>query len=115
MKTPWGKSDHEKVIAHGITFYGTPSHGGFKLHSAKNYQIPDYMRSKDGWYEEDCDWAIVAVVFPEHFVDSYHQALDTLKNWHPKEYQKYFGVILKPEESYVLRMSKEEKQFCNIS
>lgn len=34
--TPWGKADYEKVYAEGIVFYGTPSHGGFKLDRERN-------------------------------------------------------------------------------
>ena len=114
MNTPWGRSDHKEEIAEGITFYGTPSHGGIKLNSARNKQIPEYMRSADNWYEEDCDWAKVAVIFPEHFVKSYAQALDSLRNWNPESYQKYFNITLRPDESYILRMSQEERNFCHI-
>lgn len=111
MNTPWGRSQYKEDIAEGITFYATASHGGLKVKCKLNRQIPEYMRCSDGWYEEDCDWARVAVIFPEHFVKSYSQALDTFKNWDPEAYEKYFGVTLHPENSYVLRMSKEERQF----
>lgn len=63
-RTPWGRSDYAKEYAPGIVWYGTPSHGGFKLDRERNAAVPDYMRREGGWYEEDCDWAIVATVHP---------------------------------------------------
>ena len=104
MYTPWGKSDYQKTyIENGIVFHGTPSHGGFKVYKKYNHQIPEYMRNSDGWYEEDCEWCKVAIIFPELFVDSYSRALDTFRNWLPDEYQKYFGITLRSDESYILK------------
>ena len=60
------------------------------------------MRRSPGWYEEDCDWSIVAVIFPQHFIGSYGTALDTLKNWNPEAYQRFFGIALRPGESHKL-------------
>lgn len=75
MMTPWGMSDRATAYGAGITFYGTPSHGGFHLDEATNAEVPAYLRAdtfnkqgERGWYEEDCDWAIVAVVFPDRFL-----------------------------------------------
>jgi hypothetical protein len=82
--TPWGAAQHSKVYAPGITFFSTASHGGFRLTAQRVAQMPDALRaivpcahehnphSLSGpgaprWYEEDCDWALVALAFPEHF------------------------------------------------
>lgn len=111
MNTPWGKSDHQEKYADGITFYSTPSHGGFKLNSERNEQIPSYCREPDGWYEEDCAWAIVALVFAGVFlVKAIHEghdpnkdielARDTFRNWNPNEYEMYYGIKLEQGESY---------------
>jgi hypothetical protein len=69
MRTPWGTSDYRKEYASGIVFYGTPSHGGFKLDEARNALIPADWRRWDGWYEEDCDANYVAATFPLLFPD----------------------------------------------
>jgi hypothetical protein len=50
------------------TFTLEASHEGIKLSSERNEQIPEYMRKADGWYEEDEQWAIVAVVYPDAFL-----------------------------------------------
>ena len=64
MKTPWGYSDSSEAIAEGIAWYGTPSHGGYHLSMARNAEVHDAWRRPDGWYEEDCDWCMVALTFP---------------------------------------------------
>lgn len=71
MHTPWGVSDYRKEYAPGVVFYGTPSHGGFKLSPERNSQIRAEWRIDNypwpGWYEEDCDANYVAATFPELF------------------------------------------------
>lgn len=70
--TPWGPADHVRTIAEGITRYYTASHGGFGLSAERVAQMPEKYRSiktwaGDGWYEEDCDSALVVLSFPEYF------------------------------------------------
>ncbi|HPA47469.1 MAG TPA: hypothetical protein PK395_17010 [bacterium] len=101
MRTPWGMSDSQEAYGPGITFYGTPGHGGFKVFKKLNRQIHESCRIEDGWYEEDCDWAIVAVHFPDRFPsDVMESAWKTLRNWHPKAYETITGKEIKPGESY---------------
>jgi len=107
-RTPWGKPDDSEEYEPGITWYSTPSHGGFKLDRAHNAQVPDYMRRAGGWYEEDCDWAIVATVFPNAFLEhdkdpakTFETARRTLRNWLPDAYERFYGVELKPGESFI--------------
>lgn len=109
-RTPWGVADHVKEYAEGIVFYGTPSHGGFKLDRQRNAAVPDYMRRAGGWYEEDCDWAIVATVHPIAFKNdpkALEDARRSLCGWHPDEYERWYGVELQPGESRV----KDERRF----
>ena len=101
--TPWGVSQNRKTIAPGIIFHSTASHGGFKVCKKLNNTIPAYMKNKNGWYEEDCEWCKVAVTFPEAFLKEYVSALDTLRNWYPDEYEKHFGVLPRISESHVLK------------
>ena len=67
--TPWGAAQHAERYIRGITWYSTAAHGGFKVCAGLNARIPEYMRDAGGWYEEDCDWSIVATVFPEAFLE----------------------------------------------
>ena len=89
MRTPWGESDSVTVIADGIVSVTTPSHGGILLSTELHDQMPaEYRKTFAGgrWYEEDCDWAKVAVTFPEHFephaVNSAMKLLEAMKRWH---------------------------------
>jgi len=75
MHTPWGAS-HGPGTPHGegITLYSTSSYGGFFVAPELNAKVPDYLRAatyrqlgEQGWYEEDQDWSIVAIVFPDRF------------------------------------------------
>ena len=44
MHTPWGSSQHQRVLAEGITSVSTASHGGVHLDRKRNAAMPDYMR-----------------------------------------------------------------------
>ena len=63
--SPWGRIQNAYTVADGIFLVSTAGHGGAKLDRKRNAQVPKPWRSKGGWYEEDCDWAIVALTFPE--------------------------------------------------
>ncbi len=100
MYTPWGKPDSQKTIAKGIVSYTTSSHGGIYVAPSLNVQIHEAWRSKSGWYEEDCEWAIVAVTFQQYFKpEQIDSAINTLKNWFPDEYEIVAGEKLTAEES----------------
>ena len=69
--TPWGVAEDVEVVAEGIVRVTTPSHGGFYLSEDRDRQVPSELKSDRycplRWYEEDCEWAAVAVTFPEFF------------------------------------------------
>lgn len=114
MFTPWGKADSQSVIAPGIVEVTTASHGGIHLEAHLNSQVHAAWRDKLGWYEEDCEWAIVAVTFPEHFqgktVQSGRHAGKTyveyahgvLKRGFPDGYSAVFGVVVTAAESNII-------------
>jgi hypothetical protein len=110
--TPWGAAQTVDPMLDGMWFVSTASHGGIKLSEERNAQVPDAMRRKGGWYEEDCEWAIPFVVFeaelllqPDHpnaistIEKGRHK--DSLKAWNPSEYEAFYGVTLAPGESFV--------------
>jgi len=112
--TPWGTSQLTEKIAPGIMSYVTASHGGYHLSPSRMASLPDAFKTakpflSDGWFEEDCDWAIVFLAFPteffthlgpEAYVKHYHEAERTLRNWHPDTWEAHFGRKLKVGESY---------------
>jgi hypothetical protein len=69
--TPWGVPDSAKRIAEGITFYSTPSHGGFHLSPERMAAMPEHLRAcsftKDCWFEEDLSWCAIPLAFPEYY------------------------------------------------
>lgn len=106
--TPWGLSQSKKTITRGINCYSTAGHGGYKVSDKLNQQIPAYMRNADGWYEEDCEWAIVVIVFSNLFSpEDYIHAEKTLRNTFPDAYEKFFNITLEPGQSH----SKDERLF----
>lgn len=110
-KTPWGMADSSEKIARGIVSYSTPSHGGIHVTQRILDMMPEELRIESGWYEEDCDWCLVVVAFPQFFVNA-DLAKSCMKDWHPDRYEKHFGIQLKPEESYMKRRGMEQHP-CN--
>jgi len=101
MNTPWGPAQEQKSIVPGITAVSTAGHGGIHLDADHNKLVPDYMRAKGGWYEEDCQWSIVAMVFPECFDEKRcHCAENTFRNWYPNQWEQFMGRTLNPGESH---------------
>ena len=83
--TPWGKADYAASYCRGITFYSTPSHGGVKVSAGLNKRIPESLRVDSGWYEEDCDWAIVIFFLDKEIGatrEERNSAYDKLEEWH---------------------------------
>lgn len=108
VHTPWGVADHMREYAEGIIFYGTLSHGGFKLDRERNAKVHPALREDDGWYEEDCAWAKVAFAFPEYFSEQEREAaIRTLTRWYPDEWEAITGAVLQPGESLI----KDERLF----
>jgi len=84
--TPWGFADDVTQIAPGITCYNTPSHGGYLLSAERRAEMPEALRkiptfAGGNWYEEDCDWAIVALAFPQYFPPNAAEAARSTMEW----------------------------------
>ncbi|MEY9247594.1 DUF7007 domain-containing protein [Bradyrhizobium elkanii] len=116
--SPWGAIQDKRELAPGIWSVSTASHGGIKLSRERNAAVPKYMRAEAGWYEEDCRWSIAAVIHPIAFQRTikiegrpdrgeYDIAVETFRNWHPDEYEQFFGVKLEKGQSLI----RDEKLF----
>lgn len=108
--SPWGAIQDKRELAPGIWSVSTAGHGGIKLSRERNAAVPDYMRAEGGWYEEDCQWSIAAMIHPIAFQrtvkiegrpdkSEYEYALDSFRGWYPDQYERFFDVKLKPGES----------------
>jgi hypothetical protein len=96
MRTPWGQSQTQHKVADGITEVTTAGHGG-TIVSEDRQKVIQAMFPKvvpfahrgtgfgggQGYYEEDCDWCIPVLVWPEFWtVDVICIALRTAVLWH---------------------------------
>lgn len=71
-QTPWGHAQHIEKIAAGVWSVSTAGHGGLYVAPWKLNRMPVTLSaptpySSGGWFEEDCDWALVCAAFPELF------------------------------------------------
>lgn len=83
--TPWDRSQWETIYSEGIVLYETPGHGGFHVSPSRLLEMPEPLRNHDGWYEEDCEWAKVAIAFPQLFTSLERKAArKTMIEWHPE-------------------------------
>ena len=87
--SPWGQVQASTEITPNIVHVETASHGGLHCIGAAQQRIetlfPDFKPyAGRGWYEEDCDWAIVALAHRAYFDDRrvYH-AIQTV-DWSVK-------------------------------
>jgi hypothetical protein len=99
--TPWGTSQHATIYADGGICHSTASHGGFHLDAGHNAKVYPGLRTRGGWYEEDCAWAAVAQAFPELFTDYELRCADkTIRDWYPDAWEGIYGRSLQPGESH---------------
>ena len=78
-RSPWGTVDGCYEVAPGVLSVSTPSHGGLKLSRSRNAAMPESVRRKGGWYEEDCEWSLVALVHSDVLPDEREHAKSTAK------------------------------------
>jgi hypothetical protein len=60
--SPWGPIQTVEALGPDVVSVTTASHGGLRLSLAARDRLPAPIRqtahSRDGWFEEDCDWAL---------------------------------------------------------
>jgi len=106
--TPWGPSQGATIYAEGVVSHTTAGHGGFKLSDARNQAVHPLLRSDSGFYEEDAEWAIVALTFPDLFTTFERNRADqTIRNSWPDAWEAVHGRVLSAGES----MEKDRRAF----
>lgn len=86
--SPWGVVEFSDSKADGLAFVSTSSHGGFVVSAERSRLMPEALRkvrtfvergaldrtvgrlpwaSGTRFYEEDCDYSLVVLAFPELF------------------------------------------------
>jgi hypothetical protein len=59
--------------------------------------MPECVRRNGGWYEEDQEWALVALVFPSMFPEREQLvACTTVRDYYPDEYYQITGKAADP-------------------
>lgn len=74
ISTPWGWSDSITQLSPGIDHVTTPRHGGIHISPAMLESVPvswQYAtfnrQGQSGWFEEDVDWCMIALIWPLAF------------------------------------------------
>jgi hypothetical protein len=79
---PWGQIDHRAELAPGVWTVSTPSHGGIHVSDERRTAMPAIETFAGGnWFEEDCDWAWICLVWPEIFPEATHQIAKEVALW----------------------------------
>lgn len=108
VPTPWGMSQHSEAYGDGVLCHSTASHGGFHLDGERDALVHSLLRNPGGWYEEDCEWAKVALALPSLFTDRERRvAARTLRDFEPDAWEAIHGIVLAAGESRV----KDERRF----
>lgn len=99
--TPWGPSQGATVFAEGVVCHSTAGHGGFHLATDRNAKVDRRLRRPGGWYEEDAEWAIVALSLPHLFTCFERRCAEqTVKDSWPDAWEAIFGTVLAPGQSH---------------
>lgn len=99
--TPWGGSQMAVIYAEGIVAHSTAGHGGVHLSPERNAKVHPALRNEVPWYEEDAEWAIVAISFPDIFTTYERSMADkTIRNAWPAAWEEIYGRSLAEGESW---------------
>lgn len=93
--SPYGAIQTARQIAPGLWSVSTASHGGIQVSRQREAAMPGHLRLSRSWYEEDCEWALVALAFPNDFSPAQvADAILTVCNAYPEAYETHVGVAL---------------------
>jgi hypothetical protein len=112
--TLWGAPDTTDERLPGVWHVTTPSHGGFVLSDERQAAMPDSLRFKDLYYEEDVNWSLVVLAFEDELRQTGDPLFDlelslahqTARNWLPDAYGAFTGQVIEPRDSYVLKRQR---------
>ncbi len=95
---PWGVIQSADEIAPGIVHVTTAGHGGYWLSPERRADMPAEYRSiptfaGGNWFEEDCDWSLVALSFPEHFSMKAREAARSTVEWLDANSERFAGRV----------------------
>jgi len=100
VHSPWGRIQSVTKLGEGIFQVSTAGHGGMKVMGAAQRGMPAHLKLAGGWYEEDIDWARVALAYPDRFTSyDYAVAEKSIRNFSPDVWEANFGLRLAPEDS----------------
>lgn len=106
--TPWGPSQGATIYAEGVVSHTTAGHGGFKLSAERNARVHPMLGRDSGFYEEDAEWAIVALTFPDLFTVFERKCADkAIRDCWPDAWEAIFGRVLVPGKS----LEKDRRAF----
>lgn len=83
--SPWDAIQTQKEVAPGIWSVTTAGHGGYWLSPQRLEEFRKCFPTFGGyaglpWLEEDCDWALAALAFPEAFgAEAVFYAVETVR------------------------------------
>lgn len=101
--TPWGQAQHVKPVGdQGIRFVSCTGHGGIFVPDALMAKMPEALKGSNSysgsgqWFEEDVEWAIPVLAFPEQFpkVDC-KAAVETIGFYADKKVDEYLYSVVK--------------------
>ncbi|WP_428645591.1 DUF7007 domain-containing protein [Roseibium sp.] len=114
MSTPWGSSQGSTVFGEGVTRHHTAGHGGFHLSHDWIIKVDSRLRNSRGWYEEDVEWAIVAITLPDLFTSlERREAERTTRDWLPDAWERISAETIAPGASYKKDQAAFHKTHAN--
>ena len=105
--SPWGPIQTVTPLGPDAVVVTTASHGGLRISQAAFSRLPGAIQrtaySANGWFEEDCDWALpyLALGLDAHDPDAaraaevHAAAVRTVQRFHPK-HAALLGVASAP-------------------
>lgn len=95
-RSPWGTVQHAEELLSGVWVVDTASHGGVLITPERRRAMPDALRRRALWYEEDCEWCLPVIAFADEFVaagkaKAVAAAERSFARWCPDEHERYRG------------------------
>jgi hypothetical protein len=94
--SPWGSIQTVEPIGPDVVSVTTASHGGLRVSQTALSRLPEAIRetafSSNGWFEEDCDWALPYLALgldaferdAPRAAEMHRAAVRTVQKYHPQ-------------------------------